>query len=60
MAAGGAETRAELVAINAPKQVLFIMPTGAAGPNHVHVRRRHLRPDGPLLEGHLSEPISPA
>ncbi len=59
MAAGGVETRVELVAINTPKQVLFIMPTEASGPLHVHVRRRHLRPDGPLLEGRLGEPIVP-
>ncbi len=57
MAAGGAETRVELVAINSPKQVVFIMPTDATGPYHVHVRRRHLRPDGPLLQGRLSESI---
>ena len=57
VAAGGTETRVELVAINSPKQVLFIMPTDATGPTHVHVRRRHLRPDGPLLEGRLGEPI---
>ena len=54
VAAGGSETRVERVAINAAKQVLFIMPTDATGPTHVHVRRRHLRPDGPLLEGRLS------
>ena len=60
MAAGGAETRVELVAINTPKQVLFIMPTDASGAHHVHIRRRHLRPDGPLLEGRLSGPIVPA
>ncbi len=58
MAAGGAETRVELVAISSPKRVLFIMPTDATGP--YHVRRRHLRPDGPLLEGRLSGPIVPA
>ncbi len=60
VAAGGVETRVELVAINTPKQVLFIMPTDASGAYHVHVRRRHLRPDGPLLEGRLGEPIVPA
>ena len=60
VAAGGAETRVELVAISTPKQVLFIMPTDASGPYRVHVRRRHLRPDGPLLEGRLSGPIVPA
>ena len=57
VAAGGIETRVELVAINTPKQVLFIMPTDATGLYHIHVRRRHLRPDGPLLEGRLGEPI---
>ncbi len=59
-AAGGAETRVELVAINTPKRVLFIMPTDASGAYHVQVRRRHLRPDGPLLEDRLNEPIVPA
>ncbi len=49
--------RVELVAINTPKQVLFIMPTDASGAYHVRVRRRHLRPDGPLLKGGLSGPI---
>ena len=58
--AGSAETRVELVAINSPKQVLFIMPTDATGPYLVRVRRRHLRPAGPLLEGRLSEPLAPA
>lgn len=60
VAAGGTETRVEQVTINAPKQVLFIMPTDATGSYHVHVRRRHLRPDGPLLEGRLTDPIVPA
>ncbi len=60
VAAGGTETRVELVAINSPKQVLFIMPTDATGSYGIRVRRRHLRPDGPLLEGRLSEPLVPA
>ena len=60
MAVGGTETRVERVAINSPKQVLFIMPTDASGEYHVHLRRRHLRTDGPLLEGRFGEPIVPA
>ncbi len=60
VAASSAETRVELVAINSPKRMLFIMPADATGAYHVRVRRRHLRPDGPLLEGRLSEPIVPA
>jgi hypothetical protein len=47
VAAGGTEARVELVAINAPKQVLFIMPTDATGVYHVRVHRRRLRPTQP-------------
>ncbi len=54
------ETRVELVAINSPKQVLYIMPSDASGSYYVIVRRRHERPDGPLLEDRLSEPLVPA
>ena len=57
---GGIETRVERVVINEPKQVMFLMPDAATGSYHLRVRRRHLRPDGPLLEGRLSDPIVPA
>ena len=55
---GGSEEKINSGARIAPKELLFIMPTDAAGEYRLEVRRHHPSPDGKLLIGRYAKTLT--